>query len=200
MSERLPRIVLVRHGETEWSATGRHTSLTDVALTERGEADARRLAAGLQGREFALVLTSPLLRARRTCELAGFGDAAVVDPDLVEFRYGAYEGLTTAEIRRRRPGWDVFRDGCPEGDSPQDVAARTDRVVGRLREAGGDVLVFAHGHILRGLAVRWVGLEIHAASRLALTTASVSILSFDHDCGEPNIRVWNDEDFRGSPP
>jgi len=191
MSTSLPQIVLVRHGETEWSASGRHTSVTDLPLTGRGAADANRLGAELLERRFALVLTSPLARARETCERAGFGTAAENAPDLVEFRYGDYEGLTTAEIRRERPGWNVFRDGCPGGESPQDVAARADRVVARLREAEGDALVFSHAHFLRALAARWLGLDIEAAELLALTTASVSILGYDHALDEPVIRLWN---------
>jgi probable phosphoglycerate mutase len=191
MDTTLPQIVLVRHGETEWSASGRHTSVTDLPLTGRGAADANRLGAELRGRPFVLVLTSPLARARETCERAGFGDEAATDPDLVEFRYGDYEGLTTAEIWRERPGWNVFRDGCPGGESPQDVAERADRVVARLREAEGDALVFSHAHFLRALAARWLGLEIEAAELLALTTASISILGYDHSLDEPVIRLWN---------
>jgi probable phosphoglycerate mutase len=191
MDTTLPQIVLVRHGETEWSASGRHTSVTDLPLTGRGAADANRLGAELRGRPFVLVLTSPLARARETCERAGFGDEAATDPDLVEFRYGDYEGLTTAEIRRKRAGWNVFRDGCPGGESPRDVADRADRVVARLREAEGDALVFSHAHFLRALAARWLGLKVEAAELLALSTASISILGYDHELDEPVIRLWN---------
>ena len=199
MSRDLPQIVLVRHGETEWSASGRHTSVTDLPLTESGEANARRLGEGLRGRAFALVLTSPLRRARRTCELAGFGDVAEDEPDLIEFRYGDYEGLTTAEIRLQRPDWRLYRDGCPGGDSIEDVSARVDRIVSRLRRCPGDALIFSHAHILRCLAVRWADLPLGAAGALTLTTASVSILGHEHGPDEPVIRLWNDGDFRRWP-
>lgn len=200
MGAKLPRIFLVRHGETEWSATRRHTSMTDIPLTDVGEADARRLGQGLHGWSFCQVLTSPLQRAHRTCDLSGFGEGAEVVPDLVEFRYGAYEGLTTAEIRARRPGWAIFRDGCPEGDSIEEATARADRVVARLREACEDVAVFSHAHFIRSLAVRWIGLDIAAAAKFTLATASVSILGYDHGLDEPVIRLWNDVSFRGGVP
>src|SRR5437763_13547469 len=155
----LSAIYLVRHGETAWSLSGQHTGLTDLPLTERGEHNARRLGERLQGHTFARVFTSPLRRARRSCELAGFGPAAVVDPDLVEWNYGAYEGRKTADIRKERPDWHLFRDGCPGGESVQAVGARADRVLARLRAAGGDVLVFSSGRFLRVLAARWLGLD-----------------------------------------
>ena len=200
MGSTLPRIFLVRHGETEWSTTRRHTSSTDIPLTEVGEADARRLGQGLHGWRFRQVLTSPLQRAFRTCELSGFGEGAEVVPDLVEFRYGDYEGLTTAQIRAQRPGWAIFRDGCPGGDSVAEACARADRVVARLREARDDVAVFSHAHFIRSLAARWIGLEIGAAARFTLATASVSILGYDHGFDEPVIRLWNDVSFRGGVP
>ncbi len=155
----LPVIYLVRHGETAWSLTGQHTGLTDVPLTERGERNARRLGERLAGLAFAKVFTSPLQRAARTCELAGFRAAAEVDADLVEWNYGKYEGLRTVEIHAKHPDWQLFRDGCPGGESPVQVGARADHVVSRVREIKGDVLIFSSGHFLRVLAARWLGLE-----------------------------------------
>jgi probable phosphoglycerate mutase len=188
----LPVIYLARHGETAWSVTGQHTGLTDLPLTERGERNALRLGQRLAGSVFAKVLTSPLQRAFRTCELAGFGAVAEVDPDLVEWNYGDYEGLRTAEIHAVRPGWQLFRDGCPNGESPQDVGARADRVVSRVRAFKGDVLIFSSGHFLRVLAARWLGLEPFAGKFFMLDTASVSALSYEHDLSSPAIRFWND--------
>jgi probable phosphoglycerate mutase len=159
MSNPLPQVYLARHGETAWTVSGQHTGLTDIPLTERGERNARRLGERLRGMTFAHVLTSPLRRVRRTCELAGFGEAAVLDPDLVEWNYGDYEGKTTAEIRKGRPDWQLFRDGCPGGESLACVGVRADRVVARLRALASDVLLFSSGHFLRILAARWCGLE-----------------------------------------
>jgi len=190
--EFLPVIYLARHGETAWSVTGQHTGLTDLPLTERGERNAMRLGQRLAGSVFAKVLTSPLQRAVRTCELAGFGAAAEVDPDLVEWNYGDYEGLRTAEIHAVRPGWQLFRDGCPNGESPQDVGARADRVVSRVRAFKGDVLIFSSGHFLRVFAARWLGLEPFAGKFFMLDTASLSALSYEHDLSSPAIRLWND--------
>ncbi|QEH33384.1 Alpha-ribazole phosphatase [Aquisphaera giovannonii] len=192
----MSRIYLLRHGETEWSASGRHTSDSDIPLTPRGEDEARALGALARNWRCAIVLTSPLQRARRTCELAGFGDLAEVDPDLVEYRYGAYEGRTTAEIREQHPGWNVFRDGCPGGESVREVTERADRVVARLRGATCDVLIFSHAHFLRCLAVRWLGLDLSAGAMLLLSTASVSILGYDHGPEEPAILRWNDVSLR----
>jgi len=191
-SEIFPVLYAARHGETAWSATGQHTGLTDLPLTERGERNAKRLRERLAGLRFAKVLTSPLQRAFRTCELAGFGAVAEVDPDLVEWNYGDYEGLRTAEIHAVRPGWQLFRDGCPNGESPQDVGARADRVVSRVRAFKGDVLIFSSGHFLRVLAARWLGLEPFAGKFFMLETASVSALSYEHDLSSPAIRFWND--------
>jgi probable phosphoglycerate mutase len=191
-SEIFPVLYTARHGETAWSATGQHTGLTDLPLTERGERNARRLGERLAGLVFAKVLTSPLQRAVRTCELAGFAAAAEVDRDLVEWNYGNYEGLRTPEIRAKRPGWQLFRDGCPNGESPQDVGARADRVVSRVRAFKGDVLIFSSGHFLRVLAVRWLGLEPFAGKFFMLDTASLSALSYEHDLSSPAIRFWND--------
>src|SRR5207249_3516 len=156
---KLPVVYLARHGETAWSLSGQHTGRTDLPLTERGERNARRLGDRLKSLTFARVYTSPLQRAARTCALAGYGAVAVADPDLVEWDYGAYEGRTTEDIRKERPDWHLFRDGCPGGEGVADVGARADRVVGRLRAVGGDVLVFSSGHILRVLAARWLGLD-----------------------------------------
>jgi broad specificity phosphatase PhoE len=188
----VPTVYLARHGETEWSKAGRHTGRTDLPLTPKGEDDARRIGARLAGVRFAHVLSSPLQRARRTAELAGF--APVIDPGLAEWDYGEYEGLKTAEIRDRRPNWELFRDGCPGGESVQAIADRVDPVVARLKALTGDVLVFAHGHVLRVLAARWVGQPVAFARALLLSTATLSILAFDHkDPDEPAIRLWNDD-------
>ncbi|HTO48950.1 MAG TPA: histidine phosphatase family protein [Burkholderiales bacterium] len=192
MSAALPVVYLARHGETAWSLSGRHTGLTDVPLTERGERNARRLGERLAGVQFAKVFTSPLQRAARTCELAGFGAAAEVDHDLVEWNYGAYEGRRTGEIRAERPDWQLFRDGCPGGESPHQVGARADRVVGRVRAVDGDALVFSSGHFLRVFAARWLGLEAVAGRYLLLGTASLSALGYEHGLSEPVIRLWDD--------
>lgn len=189
----LPVVVLARHGETEWSRTGQHTGRTDLPLTERGEADARRLGERLRDRRFARVFTSPLQRASKTCELAGFGAVAEIDRDLVEWDYGKYEGLRTAEIQAERPGWQVFRDGCPGGESVDAIAARADRVVARVRAVDGDVLLFSSAHFLRTLAVRWLGLPPAAGALFRLGTASVSVLGYDHDRTEPAVLLWNEE-------
>jgi broad specificity phosphatase PhoE len=188
----LPSVYLARHGETAWSISGQHTGKTDLPLTGRGERNARRLVTRLADHPFARVLTSPLIRARQTCDLAGFGDRAVSDCDLVEWDYGEYEGRTTEEILRRRPEWQLFRDGCPGGESVADVARRADRVVARVRQTEGDVLVFSSGHFLRVLATRWLGLDGSCGRLLLLSTAALSILSYEHTLAEPAIRLWND--------
>jgi probable phosphoglycerate mutase len=193
MSAALPAVYLARHGETAWAVTGQHTGLTDIPLTERGERNARRLGERLQGLTFARVFTSPLQRARRTCELAGFGTAAAVDPDLVEWNYGAYEGRRSEDIHRERPGWQLFRDGCPGGESAADVGARADRVLARVRAGDGNVLVFSSGHFLRVLAARWLGLEPAGGRYFTLNTATLSILGYEHDKSEPIVRLWNDD-------
>jgi probable phosphoglycerate mutase len=193
MSETLPIIYLARHGETAWSLTGQHTGLTDLPLTERGERNASRLKQRLQGLTFAKVFTSPLQRARRTCELAGFGKVAEIDRDLLEWNYGEYEGRRTAEIRAERPGWQLFRDGCPGGESPAQVTARADRAVSRLREVGGDVLLFSSGHFLRVLAVRWIGIELTTQARsFMLSTASLSAVGYEGSLSQPVVRLWNE--------
>jgi len=194
MSTELPVVYLARHGETAWSITGQHTGLTDLPLTERGESNARRLGDRLIGLTFAKVFTSPLQRARRTCELAGFGALAEVDSDLVEWNYGQYEGRTTADILKERPDWQLFRDGCPGGETPQQVGARADRIVNRLRAVQGDVLVFSSGHFIRVLAARWLGLEASApGSHFLLSTASLSALGYEHNLSRRVIRLWNED-------
>ncbi len=192
MSEALPVVYLARHGETAWSLSGQHTGLTDLPLTERGEAAARALGRRLAGMSFSVVLTSPLQRARRTCELAGFGAVAQEEPGLVEWNYGDYEGLTTREILARRPGWQLFRDGCPGGESPEEAGARADRVIARVRAAGGNVLVFSSGHILRVLGTRWLGMPPGGGRYFLLATASLSALSYEHGMDEPVHKLWND--------
>jgi probable phosphoglycerate mutase len=192
MSEILPVIYLARHGETAWSVTGQHTGVTDLPLTDRGERNAVRLGERLRGLVFTKVFTSPLQRAARTCELAGFGAGAEVDRDLVEWNYGDYEGLRTVEIRAKRPDWHLFRDGCPNGESPEQVGARADGVVSRVRAIKGNVLIFSSGHFLRVFAACWLGLEPAAGRFLMLDTASLSALSYEHDLSQPAIRFWND--------
>ena len=184
------RIFLVRHGETEWSAAGKHTSRTDLPLTEDGRRRASLLADALADRTFSLVLSSPLRRARETCELAGLGDAAELCDDLREWDYGEYEGLTTPEIRSSRPDWNLWRDGCPGGESPSEVGTRADRALARLRSAdGGDAIAFAHGHILRVLSARWIGMETAAGARLALSAGALCILGFERETEV--LRLWN---------
>ena len=197
MSNPLPAAYLARHGETAWTVSRQHTGRTDLPLTERGEANARRLGEDLAGRTFARVWTSPLQRARRTCELAGFGGVAALDPDLAEWDYGQYEGKTTAQVRAERPGWDLFRDGCPGGESASDVGARADRVIARVRAVGGDVLLFSSAHFLRVLAARWLGLEPAGGRFFQLGTAALSILGYEHDRSEPVIRLWNETGHAG---
>ena len=192
MNKTLPVTYLARHGETAWTITGQHTGRTDLPLTERGEANARRLGERLSGLTFAKVFTSPLRRAMRTCELAGFGSVAQIDPDLVEWDYGEHEGRLTVDILNERPDWQLLRDDCPGGDLPQHVAARADRVVSRLRAVAGDVLVFSGGHFLRVLATRWIGSEAMNGKSLMLGTASPSALGYEHGISHPAIRLWND--------
>jgi len=193
MSEPLPVIYVARHGETAWSLSGQHTGITDLPLTERGERNARRLGERLKGLSFVKVFTSPLQRAARTCELAGFGAGAEVDRELLEWNYGEYEGRRTAEILADRPDWQLFRDGCPGGESPDQIGARADRVVSRLRAIQGHVLLFSSGHFLRVLAARWLGLEPGAGRYFLLSTASLGMLAYEHNnLTEPVIRLWND--------
>jgi broad specificity phosphatase PhoE len=191
MSGAFPEIYLVRHGETEWSLSGKHTGRSDIPLTPNGEAAARKLADRLKGLTVSAVWLSPSQRARNTCALAGFGANAVIKPDLAEWNYGAYEGITTKEILATRPGWQLFRDGCPDGETAADVGARADRIVSELREANAAVLIFSSSHFLRVLAARWLGLSPQDGSRFVLDTASISLLGYEHDLTEPVIRRWN---------
>ncbi len=185
-------VTLVRHGETAWSASGKHTGRTDIPLTAVGERKAAALHDRLAGQRFDRVFTSPLQRAARTCALAGFGDRAVTDSDLLEWDYGDYEGHTTHEILAERPGWLIFRDGCPNGEAAVDVGARVDRVIARLRAADDHAIVFSSAHVLRVLTARWLGLQPADGRFFLLDTASVSVLGAEHDDpGEPVIRLWN---------
>jgi broad specificity phosphatase PhoE len=183
------RLYLVRHGETAWSLSGQHTGTTDLALTEQGEEAAKRLGPPLSRVAFARVLTSPMRRAARTCELAGLGAQATVDADLMEWNYGDYEGLTTEQIRGRAPGWLLFRDGCPGGESPEAIAARVDRLIMRVCAIDGDVALFAHGHVFRVLAARWLGLPVIVGRHFLLDTATLSILGYDREV--PAVKQWN---------
>jgi broad specificity phosphatase PhoE len=192
MSEPLPVIYLARHGETAWSLSGQHTGLTDLPLTGHGERNARSLGKRLNGLKFKKVFTSPLQRAERTCELAGFAEAAETDRDLVEWNYGRYEGRTSADIDNERPGWQLFRDGCPDGESPSQIGARADRVVNRVRAIPGDVLIFSSGHFLRVFVARWLGMETAGGRFFTLSTASLSAVGYEHSLSEPVIRLWND--------
>ncbi len=192
-SDKFPKIYLARHGETAWSLSGQHTGTTDIPLTENGERNARNLGERLRGMHFDKVFTRPLQRAKRTCELAGFGTHAKIDPDLSEWNYGEYEGKRTADIRKERPDWFLFRDGCPGGESVEAVGARADRVLARLRALNADVIVFSHGHFLRVLGARWLGMAASDGRLLLLTTASLSILGYEHNLEEPVLRLWNDD-------
>ena len=192
MADPLPIVCLARHGETAWSLSGQHTGLTDLPLTERGERNARQLGERLRGRPFAKVFASPMQRASRTAELAGFAPVAEKDADLVEWNYGEYEGLRTAEILAKRPDWQLFRDGCPGGESAEQVGARADRVIGRIRAVRGNVLVFSSAHFLRVFASRWLGRPPTGGQWFVLSTGSLSELGYDHDLSEPVIRSWND--------
>jgi len=183
---------LARHGETAWSLTGQHTGLTDLPLTARGEQNARALGERLMGLSFSKVLASPLQRTRRTCELAGFGTAAELDSDLVEWNYGQYEGRRTVEIHAERPDWQLFRDGCPGGESPEQVGVRADCVIRRVRAVHGNVLIFSSGHFLRVLAGRWLELEPAAGRFFLLSTASLSAVGYEHNLSQPVIRLWDD--------
>jgi broad specificity phosphatase PhoE len=186
----MPDLWLIRHGETEWSISGRHTGRTDVPLTQRGERQAELLKARLAPCVFAAVFTSPLRRARDTCRIAGYASVAVPENDLMEWDYGSYEGRTTAEIRRERPGWILWRDGVPNGETAAEVGARADRIIGQALSVPGEVALFAHGHFLRVLAARWVGLLATAGGSLALDTTSVSVLGNEREARM--IRHWNE--------
>jgi len=186
------RLFLMRHGETEWSITGQHSGHADIPLTENGEVQARQLGERIRAFSFAQVLTSPLQRARRTCELAGLSKHAKVDADLIEWDNGDYESQTPAEILATRPGWNVFRDGCPNGEMPAQISDRADRLIQRLMKLDGDVALFAHSHLGRVLAARWIGRSVEHAQQLLLNTASLSILCYEHDrVDQPAIELWN---------
>ncbi len=193
MAHSFPLVYLARHGETPWSLSGQHTGRTDIPLTERGERDAIGLGNRLKGLTFDHVFTSPLQRARRTCELAGFGAVAQNDADLMEWNYGIYEGKTTPEILKQKPGWNLFTDGCPGGESVADVGARADRVIARLRSLEGNTLLFSSGHILRVLTARWLGLPALGGQYFYLATATLSTLGYEHNKEEPVIRLWNEK-------
>lgn len=182
-------VVLVRHGETEWSLSGQHTGLTDIPLTDRGREEARLLTPLLAGADFALVLSSPLRRARETCKLAGLGDRMEIEPDLVEWNYGEYEGLTSAQINGIAPGWMLFTDGCPGGESPEQVGVRVDHVIRRVRSIAGRVAVFAHGHVLRVFAARWIGLPPAVGRHFLLDTSTICVLGYYR--GTPAVKRWN---------
>ena len=194
MDKGLRVIYIARHGETAWTITGQHTGLTDLPLTPRGECNARALAERFAGLTFSKVYTSPLQRAQRTCELAGFGSVAEIDRELVEWDYGAYEGRCSAEIHAERPEWQLFRDGCPGGETPAQIASRADNVVGRLRAIkDGDALIFSSGHFIRVLAARWIGLEpTQNSMSFMLSTASVSAFGYERDLSRCVIQLWND--------
>ncbi len=189
MSEALPRVFLLRHGETAWSLSGQHTGTTDITLTENGRKVARRLAPVLAAERFRLVLSSPRQRSLETARLAGLGDRVALDPDLAEWNYGAYEGLTTPQIRESVPGWTVFSHPCPGGETAAEVAARADRVIARARSAGGDVALFSHGHMGRVLAARWLGLAPEDGRHFLLGTATLNVLGWERTT--PALAIWN---------
>ena len=187
-----PRLTLVRHGETAWTETRRHTGRTDVPLSPRGEAQAAKLADRLSRLAVSRVFTSPLMRARRTCELAGFGDRCEADADLVEWDYGDYEGLTTQQIQQNKPGWQLFRDGDPGGESPADVAARADRFLARFAALDADAVAFSSGHFIRMLAARWLGLDPQHGLGFYTATASVGVLGYEHGRDDRVVLLWNE--------
>jgi broad specificity phosphatase PhoE len=191
MPQTLPVVYLARHGETAWSLAGQHTGLTDIPLIKRGEQNARQLVKRLHTVSFAKLFTSPLQRARRTCELAGFGPVAEILPELLEWNYGDYEGRRTEEIRAERPDWNVFRDGCPGGETPVQVGERAERVIEKIRAVQGNLLLFSSAHFLRVLAARWLNLSPEAGKHFLLSTASVSVLGYEHELSQPVIRLWN---------
>jgi len=194
MTEKLPTLYVARHGDTAWTHSGQHTGFTDLPLTADGELHARLLGIRLKGLNFVKVFTSPLQRARQTCELAGFGAVAEVDPDLVEWNYGEYETLRNFEILAKHPEWQLFRDGCPGGESPTQIGERADRVVQRVRAIGDDVLLFSSGHFIRVLAARWLALAPGSlGSYLSVNPSSLSALSYEHNLSQPVIRLWNDD-------
>src|SRR5436190_8635687 len=188
----LPRVYFIRHGETEWSLSGQHTGRTDIPLTPRGEEKSRELGPRLRNIQFTHVLTSPRQRARKTCELAGLGSMAQVENDLSEWDYGDYEGMLSTDIRKKRPDWNIYRDGCPNGESPAQISDRADRLIARLRKLNGNIALFSHGHLGRVLAARWIGLAVAQAQRFQLDTASISILCHESRNNDgPVIELWN---------
>jgi len=198
MTEKVPVVYIARHGNTAWTHSGQHTGLTDLPLTPDGERNALRLGERLKGMTFAKVFTSPLQRASRTCELAGFGAAAETNPDLVEWNYGKYEGLTSAQILQQHPNWDLFRDGAPGGESPAEIGNRADRVIERIRHVADDVILFSSGHFIRVFTARWLGLSPGAGGRyFLLNPASLSAVSYEHNLSRPVIRLWNDDHHVG---
>ena len=198
MSGKFPIIYLARHGNTSWTHSGQHTGLTDLPLTPDGERNAVRLGERLNGLAFDKVFTSPLQRAARTCELAGFGGIAETDRDLVEWNYGEYEGLTSEQILQQNPEWDLFRDGCPGGESPEQIGERATRVVKRIQSVAGNVLLFSSGHFMRVLAGCWLGLGASGGRYFVLNPASLSALSYEHKLTRPTIQLWNDDRHVGS--
>jgi probable phosphoglycerate mutase len=192
MPTELSRLFVARHGDTPWTVSGQHTGRTDLALNYLGEQNAQQLGERLRANSFTHVFTSPLQRASKTCKLAGYGDRAEIEPDLLEWDYGSFEGKTTDEILKQHPGWQLYRDGCPNGESPDDVAARADRFIARIREIKGDVLAFSSGHIIRMIAARWLGLPPVTGRFFYCRPASVGVLGYEHNSrGEPIIRAWN---------
>jgi broad specificity phosphatase PhoE len=199
MSDGLPVVYMARHGNTAWTHTGQHTGLSDLPLRPDGERNAVRLGERLKGMKFAKVFTSPLQRAARTCELSGFEAGAITDRDLVEWDYGKYEALTSAEILKQNPSWDLFRDGAPGGESPEQIGERADRVVERVRSVAGDVLLFSSGHFIRVFTARWLRLGPGVGGRyFLLNPASLSALSYEHNLSRPVIRLWNDDHHVGT--
>ena len=182
-------VFAIRHGETAWSRSGQHTGTTDIPLTDNGRRLAERMRPVLATTAFGLVLCSPMQRARETCELAGLGDKAIIDSDLVEWNYGEYEGLTPKQIQEMAPGWLIFRDGCPGGEAPEQVGARVDRVIARSRAVAGDTALFAHGHVLRVFAARWIGLPASGGQHFLLNTGTLCVLGYYHEI--PAVRIWN---------
>ncbi|MBI3407275.1 MAG: histidine phosphatase family protein [Planctomycetes bacterium] len=189
----LPLVYLARHGETAWTVSRQHTGRSDIPLTEKGERNAVKLGQRLKTVAFARVFSSPSQRARKTCELAGFADVAQVDLDTQEWDYGRYDGLTSVQILKERPDWQLFRDGCPDGETVAQIGARADRVLARLRSIQGNALLFSSGHFLRVLAARWLGLDASGSRYLLLSTASLSVLGYEHNANEPVLRLWNDD-------
>jgi broad specificity phosphatase PhoE len=194
MGEPLQKLYLIRHGNTEWSETHRFTGRSDLPLNDLGERNARRLAVRLQGISFSKVFVSPLQRARRTCELAGLLPGAEITPDLYEWDYGSFDGRFSEEVRTENPGWNLFRDGCPGGESPHDVMLRADHFIARVRQLEGNVAAFASGHIIRSITARWIGLPMTGAGLFICSTASIGILGYEHGPEEPAVELWNSED------